>query len=131
MTPDPFAMHDVAIDGNTIRYWGMDGNRREVDIKHVFDTIRAWERIEKAWRDHHYDEITQRHTALEARLDEANWFCQGAGGGKADYLPPDWETNEGGPMICVPYAVTVDWQEKMTDCERRLDAWLAEQGMEA
>ena len=126
MTPDLDNLN-LIIDGNVIYYRGTDGVRHETTATGAFDAIRAWEQVAEAWRNHHHAELHRRHDTLANRLVAAGWFCQGAGGGTASYLPADWETNEDGPIICIPYAVTTDWVEKMTACEQRADEWFAEQ----
>ena len=128
MTPDLDNLN-LIIDGNVIYYRGTDGVRHETTATGAFDAIRAWEQVTDAWVNRQWPEMNRRHNAITERLEVAGWICQSAGAGTVDCLPADWQENEGGPIICVPYVVTADWAEKMAACERRADEWFADHNL--
>lgn len=127
MIPDPNRKADITIDGDNISYADVDGRRHVIGISELRLVEAAWEALDQAWVHATWEPVTERHEALAARLESAGWWCQGAGGGKSDYLPPAAREDDDfdGPMFCIPHRPYPGWEDDMARLERKADEWIA------
>lgn len=121
---------NTTIVGDDISYTGADGRIYATDIRAVRAALAAWETLDRRWVSSLQDQVIGRHNALNDRLDAAGWQSQGAGGGKTDFLPPEyWENIEDPPstllLLCIPHRPYPGWDEDMGRVERAADEWFA------